>query len=71
MGNSNSLFASLIWGSVGLGLAVYGKRQQSPVPLVGGIVLITLSYFIGSALWLTLVGAALTALTIWLARRLG
>jgi len=71
MGNSNSLFAALIWGSVGLGFAVYGKRQRSAVPLVGGIVLMALSYVIASALWLTVVSAAITFLIIWLAKRVG
>jgi len=71
MGNTNSLFASLFWGSVGMGFAIYGKRQQAAVPLCGGIVLMVLSYFISSALYLSLVGAGLTVLTIWLAKRLG
>ena len=71
MGNSNSLFAALIWGSVGLGFAVYGKRQRSAVPLVGGIVLMALSYVIASALWLTVVSATITFLIIWLAKRVG
>lgn len=46
----NLLFASLVWGSVGTGYFIYGKRQQSFVPMIGGILMIVASYFSGSAL---------------------
>ena len=39
------LFASLIWGSIGVGYFVYGKKQQSFVPMIGGIVMVAVSYF--------------------------
>ena len=68
MGNSGSLFASLIWSSIGLGFAIYGKRQKAMAPLLGGILLMALSYFIGSALVMTLVGAALVAGIVWMGR---
>jgi hypothetical protein len=68
MGDPNTLVASLIWGSVGLGFAIYGKRQQEWVPLFGGIALMAISYFIGSALSMSLVGAALVAVILWLKR---
>lgn len=50
MWNANFLFASLFWGSVGLGYFVYGKRQSSWPPMVGGVLMMGLSYFAGSAL---------------------
>jgi hypothetical protein len=68
MGSSSSLFASLVWGSIGLGFAVYGKKQKAPAPLLGGILLMALSYFIGSALLMSLVGAALVAGIVWVGR---
>jgi hypothetical protein len=52
---AGSLFASLLWGSVGLGYFIYGKRQQSVAAIGGGILMIVLSYFISSALLLSLV----------------
>ncbi len=61
MGNSSYLFAALIWGSIGLGFAIYGKRQKAMVPLLGGILLMGISYLISSALYMSLVGAALVA----------
>lgn len=43
------LFASLIWSSVGIGCFIYGKKQGSPGPLVGGILMIGASYLVDSA----------------------
>ena len=69
MGNSNSLFASLIWGSVGLGFFIYGKKQKSGVPLFGGLAMIGISYFISSALYMSLVSIAILAGMIWTIKR--
>jgi len=71
MFNSSTLFASLIWGSIGMGFAIYGKKQRSAVPLVGGILLMGISYLIASALWMSLVGAALIAGIVWVGRHVG
>jgi len=43
----NYLFASLIWGSIGVGYTIYGRRQRSVVAFVGGVVMILASYFTG------------------------
>jgi hypothetical protein len=52
--NVHFLFASLIWGSIGVGYCIYGKRQQSIVPFIGGVLMIIASYFISSALLMSL-----------------
>ena len=67
--DANFLFASLIWGSIGIGYCMYGKRQQSWVPMAGGILMITVSYFVGSALVMSLICAALMALVYALLRQ--
>jgi hypothetical protein len=54
MFNANFLFASLLWGSVGLGYFIYGKKQTSWPPMIGGVLMIGLSYFAGSALLMSL-----------------
>ena len=68
MFNTSFLFASLIWGSIGVGFAIYGKKQRAPAPLVGGILLIAISYLISSALLMSLVGVALVAGIVWVGR---
>ncbi|HSU54207.1 MAG TPA: hypothetical protein VLT36_09130 [Candidatus Dormibacteraeota bacterium] len=45
--NSNVLFASLFWGSVGTGYFVFGKKQRSWPSMVGGIAIIAVSYLVG------------------------
>ena len=59
MFNPDTLFASLIWGSIGIGMAIYGKKQGALVPLLGGIAVMAGSYFISSALYMSLISIAL------------
>ncbi len=60
--NANFLFASLIWGSIGVGYFIYGKKQTSWVPMVGGLLMIAVSYWASSALVMSLLCAGLMAL---------
>ena len=57
--------ATLLWGvlfgSIGLGFFVYGKRQGAPVPLACGIALMVFPYFVSNNWVMVLVGAALMA----------
>ena len=52
------LFASLIWGSVGVGYFIYGKKQQEMAPLIGGLAMIGISYLVGSALLMSIFSIA-------------
>jgi hypothetical protein len=65
MGNTSSLVASLIWGSIGMGFAIYGKKQRATAPLLGGVLLMGISYFISSVLAMSVVGALLVAGILW------
>ena len=67
--SAHSLVASLIWGSVGVGFFIYGKKQQSLVPLFGGLLLIGVSYFIESALYMSLAAIAILAGICWLKKQ--
>jgi len=70
MFNSNTLFASLIWGSIGFGMAIYGKKQGSLIPLLGGIALMATSYIVSSALYMSLISMAFIV-AVFLLRKLG
>ena len=63
------LFASLLWGSVGLGYFIYGKKQQSVSPMVGGILMMIASYFISSALLMSLVCLGIGGAVYFLLKR--
>lgn len=57
--------AQLVWGmlfgAIGLGYFLYGKKQRAVVPLVVGIALFIFPYFISSTVVLVIVGAVIVA----------
>lgn len=57
--SSATLFASLIWGSIGAGYCIYGKKQRSAPAWVGGIALVGISYLISSAIWMSVAAVAI------------
>lgn len=69
MFDTNTLLASLVWGTVGTGCIIYGKKQSAAVPLAGGFALIAVSYFVPSPLWMSLVSVALLSGMYGLMRR--
>lgn len=56
------IYTGLLFGSIGSGYALYGKRQQAPVPLVCGLLLIGLPYLIVNLAILGVAGVILVAL---------
>jgi len=60
--DANFLLASLIWGSIGVGYCIYGKREQSWVPMARGVPMVAGSYLIGSAVVMSLICALLIVL---------
>ncbi len=67
--NTTSLFASLVWGSVGLGYFIYGKKQQSVSAMGGGVLMIVISYFVGSALIIALASLGIAVAVYCLIKR--
>lgn len=53
------LFASLLWGSIGVGYFIYGRKQRELAPFLGGLALIAVSYLVGSALLMSIICVAL------------
>jgi uncharacterized protein (DUF983 family) len=66
----NSLLASVLIGSIGMGLFVYGKRQRRAPHLAIGIVLMVYPYLVPSVALMFAIGAALVGL-LWFASYLG
>lgn len=56
------LFLAMLFGCVGLGFFVYGKRQSATVPLLAGLALMVFPYFVTNVPGLLLIGCALVAL---------
>ena len=62
MNNSATLIWGVIFGSIGLGFFVYGKKQKSVVPLFSGTGLMVVPYFISNMYILVLSGIVLVML---------
>jgi len=60
----SSLLWGLLFGSIGLGFFLYGKKQQAIVPLFCGLALMVFPYFyfVSNTFLLVAIGVALTAL---------
>lgn len=57
--DTHFLFASLFWGSVGVGYWIYGKRQRAMSPMLGGVAMIGVSYLVSSWLLMSLLCIAI------------
>jgi hypothetical protein len=68
--DASSILAGLGVSSVGFVLFKYGRKQQRPPQLLGGLLLMVFPYFIPSVLWMLAVGTLLCGL-VWLAVRAG
>ncbi len=62
MESTAQLLWGLLFGSIGIGFFLYGKKQRAVVPLTVGIVLCVYPYFIANTYLLVLIGLALVAL---------
>ncbi|MGC1520820.1 MAG: hypothetical protein WA803_04705 [Steroidobacteraceae bacterium] len=60
--DTSSLLWGLLFGSIGLGFFIYGKKQKRVAPLVCGLVLMIFPYFISNTILLVALGIALVAL---------
>jgi hypothetical protein len=60
--NASTLWWGLLFGSIGLGFFVYGRKQRAIVPLVCGIALMAFPYFVSGTAWLLVIGVALMAI---------
>jgi predicted membrane protein len=59
--NESWLLWGLLFGSVGLGFFLYGKKQRAVVPLVCGLALMVFPYFVSNTVLLVAIGAVLIA----------
>jgi len=60
--NMSTLMWGIIFGSIGLGFFVYGKKQKAIIPILSGIGLMVFPYFISNIYILIISGIVLVAL---------
>ena len=61
-----SLLWGLLFGSIGLGFLMYGRKQRAVVPLVCGLALMVFPYFVSNTILLVLIGVVLMAIPYFL-----
>jgi hypothetical protein len=62
LGSTAVLLWGLLFGSIGFGFFLYGKKQKAVVPLITGIALCVVPYFIADVYALVIVGVILMAI---------
>lgn len=62
MDSEAAILWGLLFGSIGLGFLIYGRRQRMVVPLACGLALMVYPYFVSSSLLLVLIGVVLIAI---------
>ena len=60
--NISTLLWGIIFGSIGLGFFVYGKKQKAIIPILSGIGLMVFPYFISNIYVMILSGIVMVAL---------
>ncbi len=62
MEGTSLLIWGMLFGAIGLGFFIYGKKQKSVVPLLTGVALFVFPYFIPNIYILVIVGVILVAI---------
>jgi len=62
MDGAGALFWTVLFGSIGLGYFVYGKKQKKGMPLICGIGLMVFPYFVSNAIFVVIIGCLIAAL---------
>jgi hypothetical protein len=62
MESTSQLVWAMLFGSIGVGFFMYGKKQKMVMPLLTGMALCIFPYFISNVYFLVIVGVALLTL---------
>lgn len=57
--DTSVLLWGLLFGSIGLGFFLYGRKQRKVVPFVCGVALMIFPYFVPNTILLVMIGVAL------------
>jgi hypothetical protein len=64
--DTTPLLWSVLFGSIGLGFLIYGRKQRAIVPLVCGLGLMIFPYFLSNTILLITIGIVLMAIPYFL-----
>ncbi len=60
--NASTLMWGILFGSIGFGYFMYGRKQKAVLPLLSGLGLMVFPYFITNTILLVCAGIVLVAL---------
>jgi len=66
MDSTALLMWGLLFGSIGMGYLVYGKKQRRGIALLSGVVLCSFPYFVSNVFLMILVGIIVMALPFFI-----
>jgi hypothetical protein len=64
--NTTSLLFGVLYGAIGFGYLIYGRRQQKGIALLSGLVLCAFPYFISNIALLIVIGLVFIALPFYI-----
>jgi hypothetical protein len=64
--DTSSLLWGLLFGSIGLGFLMYGRKQRAVVPLLCGLALMIFPYFVSNTILVVAIGVGLIAIPYFL-----
>ena len=68
--DTNSLLVATLFSTIGLGMFLYGKKQARPIPLIVGLALMVIPFFIANLWWQSGVCVALLGVSFAMRERL-
>jgi len=63
--STTTLFLGLIFGSIGMGYFIYGRKQKRGIALISGVALCVLPYLVSDILFITLIGVGVMLLPFY------
>ena len=64
--NTNTIMLAMLFGAVGMGYIVYGKRQKKGMALLSGLALCAYPYFVSNILIVIIIGIVLMAVPFFI-----
>lgn len=62
MGSTSTIMWAMLFGAIGVGFIMYGRKQRMAVPLLVGVALCVFPYFISNVYFLVITGVVVMAL---------
>ncbi|VAX19084.1 hypothetical protein MNBD_NITROSPINAE04-1792 [hydrothermal vent metagenome] len=62
MDDTATIMWAMLFGAIGVGFIMYGRKQRAAMPLLAGVALCLFPYFITNVYLLVITGAVLMAL---------